>query len=193
MRKKNDFYVYAFLIIFMVALYIIIWARVTAEQQKMELDKLYVEDTISISKKDLAISRKVKYWEEIKTISKKYSIPPELMATVQIRETGHLPFSRRDDARSPAGAIGLMQIMPFHAKNYGHYPVELRGHKVNLKISASLLSRLYKKYEGNIEMVLAAYNAGEYGAERGREFWPRETVNYVSLGTNSYNWLVGKY
>src|SRR6185295_18158138 len=63
------------------------------------------------------------------------------------------------DARSHAGAQGLMQLMPATAKRFGCHdpndPIE------NIKAGTKYLSWLLKRFSGNVELELAGYNAGE--------------------------------
>ncbi len=75
--------------------------------------------------------------------------------------------SFRPDVKSPANAIGVMQLMPataaelareFKLKDYG--PDSLLNPDVNIKIGSVYFSRLIKSFGGNIPVALAAYNAG---------------------------------
>ena len=66
-------------------------------------------------------------------------------------------------ARSRANAIGLMQVLPSTASFLLKRKVtalELYNPKFNIKTGVLLLGRLLKRYEGRVDMTLAAYNAG---------------------------------
>jgi soluble lytic murein transglycosylase-like protein len=68
------------------------------------------------------------------------------------------------DAISPAGATGLMQLMPATAAHYGVR--DLFDPAQNVGGGVRLLRDLLKKFDGNVELALAAYNAGPYAVIR---------------------------
>lgn len=91
-------------------------------------------------------------------------------------------------AVSPKGAVGLMQIMPTTAQRYGvsgdeRTPVEkkLAEPRINIRVGARYLRDLLRRFPGQPELALAAYNAGEGAVLRaGSQIPPyRETQNYV--------------
>ena len=76
-----------------------------------------------------------------------------------------------ENAKSIAGAIGLMQIMPttarYEAKRIHYYTGNsLYNRKNNIIIGASIINRLLKKYSGNLVYTAAAYNCGEGGVNK---------------------------
>ena len=82
------------------------------------------------------------------------------------------------DARSHAGAQGLMQLMPATAKRFGcddpNNPEE------NIEAGTKYLSWLLKRFSGNVELALAGYNAGEGSVDKYSGIPPfNETQNYV--------------
>ena len=83
-------------------------------------------------------------------------------------------------AKSPKGALGLMQLMPATAKQYGvvnpFNPIE------NVRAGVAYLRELLNRFENNEELALAAYNAGPNAVARYGEAVPpyRETQNYVA-------------
>jgi soluble lytic murein transglycosylase-like protein len=88
-------------------------------------------------------------------------------------------------ARSHAGAQGLMQLMPATAERFGcqdpHDPVD------NIEAGTKYLKWLLKKFEGNVELALAGYNAGEGSVAKYNGIPPYdETRNYVRIISKRY-------
>ena len=81
-------------------------------------------------------------------------------------------------AVSPVGAQGLMQLMPIIAKEYGaDDPLDARQ---NIFAGVKYLSDLLDRYDGNVALALAGYNAGPTAVRRFRGVPPyRETRGYV--------------
>ena len=92
-------------------------------------------------------------------------------------------------AVSKVGARGLMQLMPATAKKYGVRNVF--DPTQNIHAGARLLADLSIRYSNDLELVLAAYNAGEAAVERhGRAIPPfRETRQYVPRVMGIYHSL----
>jgi soluble lytic murein transglycosylase-like protein len=93
----------------------------------------------------------------IERIAQRFGHDPHLMrAIVQVESA----FNAR--AVSPKGAIGLMQVMPATARRYGwNEASSLFDPATNLAAGARYLSDLNRLFPDQIELVLAAYNAGE--------------------------------
>src|SRR5207247_9123148 len=83
-------------------------------------------------------------------------------------------------ARSPKGAMGLMQLMPATAREYGvtngFDPAQ------NIRAGVAYLRQLLDRYQNNEELALAAYNAGPGAVDKHGESVPpdRETRHYVA-------------
>jgi soluble lytic murein transglycosylase-like protein len=88
-------------------------------------------------------------------------------------------------ARSHAGAQGLMQLMPATAKRFGcEHPDDPEE---NIKAGTKYLSWLLKRFSGNVELALAGYNAGEGSVDKYDGIPPySETQNYVKIITGRY-------
>jgi soluble lytic murein transglycosylase-like protein len=110
----------------------------------------------------------------IEDAARAYGVDPALIRAVISAESGHNP-----NARSRAGALGLMQLMPDTAIRYG---VTNRLDPVqNIHGGARYLRDLLKMFNNDLHLAIAAYNAGEEAVMRhGRRIPPfRETIQYV--------------
>ncbi|WP_313456216.1 lytic transglycosylase domain-containing protein [Stenotrophomonas sp.] len=90
-------------------------------------------------------------------------------------------------ARSHAGALGLMQVIPATGKRFG--ASNLLDPLQNLRAGTAYLVWLNKRFNGNLDLMLAAYNAGEGAVQRhGNRIPPyAETRQYVAKVTALYN------
>ena len=105
----------------------------------------------------------------------RHGVRPELVRTIIQVESAFDPR-----ARSPKGAMGLMQLMPVTATDLrvgNPYDAEQ-----NIRGGVAYLRRLLDRYDGNEELALAAYNAGpEAVARHGNQVPPfRETRDYLN-------------
>jgi soluble lytic murein transglycosylase-like protein len=119
-----------------------------------------------------------------------HKVDPLLLHAVIKQESGY-----RAAATSYAGARGIMQVMPDTGRGLGvRDPGLLYDPEVNINAGARLLSQLWQRFDGNIDLVLAAYNAGE-GAVRkyGNSVPPyRETQDYVLKVKKNYRELAAE-
>lgn len=114
------------------------------------------------------------YSDHILAAARETSVDPALIHAVISVESGYNP-----SARSRAGAVGLMQLMPGTAKRYG---VKNRlDPEQNIQGGTRYLRDLQIMFGHNLQLVLAAYNAGEHAVMKyGRRIPPfRETAAYV--------------
>lgn len=114
---------------------------------------------------------------DIEDASAPHNLDPVLVAALIYTESGY-----RWDARSPKGALGLMQIMPSTARRYGVEDEKLLLDKrVNLQVGTTHLSALHSRYGQRLDLVLAAYNAGEGAVRKHQNRVPPypETQHYV--------------
>jgi soluble lytic murein transglycosylase-like protein len=89
------------------------------------------------------------------------------------------------DAESHAGAIGLMQLMPAAAERFGC--ADRNDPAANIAAGTKYLSWLLKRFEGNVELALAGYNAGEGSVDKYDGIPPyKETKNYVKVISQRY-------
>lgn len=110
--------------------------------------------------------------------AKKNDIRPELIAAVVQAESRFKPT-----ARSGAGAIGLMQLVPRTGRWMGAR--DLTNPAQNIAAGAKYLKYLNERFDGNETKVIAAYNAGEGNVKRFGGVPPfRETRSYVTKVRN---------
>lgn len=104
--------------------------------------------------------------------SEKYDIDIKFLKSVAFVES-----SFRADATSKAGAMGIMQLMPSAAKQYGaEDPYDARQ---NIMAGAKILSTFLDRYDGSKELTLAAYNAGPGNVKKAGGV-PEYTRGYIN-------------
>jgi soluble lytic murein transglycosylase-like protein len=113
-----------------------------------------------------------------------YHIDRELLAAVAWQES----HKGQIKADSPAGAVGVMQLMPAVIADAGG--IDARNHIANIMVGAELLAKHIVKYKGNTGLALAAYNWGPANVNRwlknGAQLsqMPAETRAYIKAITN---------
>lgn len=115
-----------------------------------------------------------------------FRLDPALVHAVILVESNHNP-----GALSPKGAMGLMQLMPQTAERYG---VTDRADPVqNVRGGTAYLRDLVNLFKGDLELAIAAYNAGEGAvAQYGNQIPPfLETMLYVPRVLDEYRKLKG--
>jgi soluble lytic murein transglycosylase-like protein len=109
----------------------------------------------------------------IDSASRTHAVDPALVRAVIHAESNFNPL-----ARSHKGASGLMQLMPGTAQDLGVREVFTPSH--NIDGGVQYLARLSKRFNGNIDLVLAAYNAGPEAVAKYSGVPPyKETLVYV--------------
>jgi soluble lytic murein transglycosylase-like protein len=112
--------------------------------------------------------------------ARKYGVEPALIAAVMETESKFNP-----DAVSQAGAKGLMQLMPATARGLG--VTDATDPRQAILGGAKLLGILSQKYDGNLELAVAAYNAGSGAVDQHGGIPPYgETRRYVPLVLAAY-------
>jgi|SRR5579872_297370 len=118
--------------------------------------------------------------QAIANAASQYGVPPQLALEVAIQESG-----LNQSAVSPAGAIGIFQLMPATAAGLGVDPTDAAQ---NIQGGVRYLGQLLSRYGGDQSKALAAYNWGPSNVDAAvsglGSNWlsaaPSETQNYVA-------------
>jgi peptidoglycan hydrolase-like protein with peptidoglycan-binding domain len=123
-----------------------------------------------------------KYDGLINEMSQKYNVPARLIKAVIQQESAFNP-----NAQSPAGATGLMQLMPATARSLG--VTNPRDPRQSIEGGTKYLAQMLKAQKGDVRLALAAYNAGPGNVAKYGGIPPfKETQNYVK---KIYAWYTG--
>jgi soluble lytic murein transglycosylase-like protein len=116
----------------------------------------------------------------VREAADRHSVDPALVRAVIETESHWNPV-----AVSNRGAAGLMQLIPTTAQRFGANDVF--NPKQNVDAGVHYLKTLLERYNGNLNLALAAYNAGEGAVDRAHGVPAfRETRNYVQKVQNAY-------
>jgi len=116
----------------------------------------------------------------VREAAERHRMDPALVRAVIETESNWNP-----KAFSHKGAGGLMQLIPTTAQRYGAYDVF--DPQQNIDAGVKYLRTLLERYNGNLDLALAAYNAGEGAVDRAQGVPSfRETRNYVQKVQNAY-------
>ena len=140
--------------------------------------------------------------KHMRAAAKTHKVDYELLKAVIAAESGFDP-----EAVSPKGAVGLMQLMPPTAQQYGvladkegrkdrkgnllparSIEEKLTDPQTNINAGARYLAYLIKLFKGELELAVAAYNAGEGAVQRAGNKIPKykETQGYVKTVMGLY-------
>ena len=112
---------------------------------------------------------------------KKYGVDPKLVYYVIRQESSFKP-----QAASNKNAQGLMQLIPATAERF--HIADIRDPEQNIDGGVRYLRWLLKRFNGDVNLALAGYNAGEGAVEKCGNKVPdfKETKNYVAKITKAY-------
>jgi len=116
----------------------------------------------------------------VREAAERHHVDPALVRAVIETESNWNP-----KAYSHKGAGGLMQLIPTTAQRFGAY--DIFNPQQNVDAGVKYLRTLLERYNGNLDLALAAYNAGEGAVERAHGVPAyRETRNYVQKVQDAY-------
>ena len=112
--------------------------------------------------------------------STQYQVDPNLVAAMAFKESRFNP-----NAVSWRGAQGILQLMPKTAKWLG--VTDSFDPKHNVFGATKYIAQLLQRFNGNVEMAVAAYNAGPELVARVGPNANREAIDYVAVVTSLYH------
>jgi hypothetical protein len=116
----------------------------------------------------------------VREAADRHQVDPALIRAVIETESNWNP-----SAVSRKGALGLMQLIPTTAQRFG--VDDAFSPKQNVDAGVRYLKTLLERYNGNLDLALAAYNAGEGAVDRAHGVPAyRETRNYVQRVQEAY-------
>jgi soluble lytic murein transglycosylase-like protein len=142
----------------------------------------HVERTFAVPRADsvrttreAAPERGRSYDAVIEDHARRHDVRSDLVRAVVQVESAFNPY-----ARSPKGALGLMQLMPATIRRFG--VVNAFNPEENVRAGVTYLRELLDRYQDNEQLALAAYNAGPGAVDKYGQTVPpyRETQDYVS-------------
>ncbi|WP_240327644.1 lytic transglycosylase domain-containing protein [Dechloromonas sp. HYN0024] len=160
-----------------------VWAGANADPAPYRL-KLATPEVYRMQLPATAATTVLPHDTSVREAAAREHLDAELLHAVMATESGH-----QANAVSPAGAIGLMQLMPATAKRFG--VINPLSPSENIKGGAAYLRQLLNRFDQDLNLALAAYNAGEGTVEaHGRKIPPfAETRRYVPAVTSRYREL----
>jgi soluble lytic murein transglycosylase-like protein len=147
--------------------------RPRPDQGEMKTFEVPKAPKVRATRRSSLPARAAAFDDVIELHSAEQNLPSDLVRAVIQAESGF-----NSNAVSPKGAMGLMQLMPATATEYGvtnpFHPEQ------NIRAGVAYLRRLMDRYDSNVSLALAAYNAGPGAVERYSGIPPyRETRDYV--------------
>lgn len=117
-------------------------------------------------------------YQEVIRAAKMHQVPVDLALRVAKQE------SRGNcGAKSPAGALGVMQVMPGTGAKHGYSTKQLTNCRTGAEAGVKELKHLLRLSGGDVKQTLTGYNCGEKCMFGRRKKLPLETVNYIQVVT----------
>jgi soluble lytic murein transglycosylase-like protein len=148
--------------------------KLVIREQPEVVSKMIVIDEPTTQVRDYSAQPRSRYSRHILAAARSSNLDPALIHAVITVESGYNP-----SARSKAGAVGLMQLMPETAARYN--VANRWDPEQNIQGGSRYLRDLLQIFDNDLRLALAAYNAGEDAvAKYGNRIPPyRETIAYV--------------
>lgn len=143
------------------------------------VEEIQVEELVAVQQlqsSNFTTLQRMPFHQEVLEAAKQTTLEPALIHAVIAVESKHNP-----KAVSKKGAMGLMQLMPATAQDFGLNRVRLQDSRQNILVGAKYLKALLRQFDGNLELALAAYNAGPAAVKKYHDRIPpfEETKLYV--------------
>lgn len=137
----------------------------------------------AITPSSTSLERLKKYDPIIHDMARQYGVEPNLVKSIILAES-----AANEKAKSHANAKGLMQLIDSTAKSMGVRNVW--DAKENIMGGTKYISNMLKRFDGNVEHALAAYNAGPHNVEKYDGIPPfKETKAYVPKVLGYYKYF----
>lgn len=149
-------------------------------KKEKEFEEIFGKYISEPTPKNININVDEEIKNAVKEASRKYGVDEALILAIIKQESGFNPH-----AVSPAGAQGLMQLMPETARDLGvSNPFDI---KQNIMGGTKYIRQMLDMFNGDIKLALAAYNAGPGNVQKYGGIPPfSETQNYVSKVLSYY-------
>ena len=149
--------------------------RIVADEIEEDPVDTLVERDLQIDFADDHLVPATPYGELIFAASRRHAINPQLIAAMVRMESAFDPM-----AVSPKGASGLLQLMPSTAHRFGVSQNEIFDPERNLEAGVRYVRWLSERFDGDLSLILAGYNAGEAAVDRYEGVPPyKETRDYI--------------
>lgn len=165
------------------------------------LDYVFRSQSVYVIESTMKLFYPLEYVEVISKYTDKMN--PLMIAALIRQESAFNP-----KVRSRVGAAGLMQLMPYtaHTLDRSVKKKDLLNPEVNIRLGVRYFEKLVDKFNGDVELALAGYNAGPEAVNEWLRRYPiknkllfldlipyTETRNYVTLIGRNYFWYTQLY
>lgn len=144
---------------------------INLEKGKAAIEAKYGPNAMKWQEGTVSYSGDADIDNDIIAAAQEEGVDPALVAAIASAETEY-----NQSAVSPAGAIGIMQLMPGTAQGLG---VDANDRTQNIKGGAKYIAQLLKDFNGDVDQAVMAYNAGPNAVRSGAAYGYRETQEYL--------------